>query len=210
MDTSTSPNGTAFAQQPAGPTLAPPQLAPVSDALSPDEQINVAVYELANRSVVNISTLTVRPDRWLLRPVPSEGNGSGSVLDESGHILTNYHVIEDARQVVVTLFNEESYPAKLVGADPINDIAVIKIRSPCRTTVSDRDRQFGCSESRPAGLRAGQSVRSATHDEHRHHCQFEPFARSGRQLDHQVNHPDRCLDQPRLVPAGRCSTRADG
>ncbi|MEZ6144915.1 MAG: trypsin-like peptidase domain-containing protein [Planctomycetaceae bacterium] len=90
----------------------------------------MAVYEKTNQSVVNISTLTLRPDGWLLRPVPAEGNGSGSVIDKSGHILTNNHVISDARQVVVTLFNEESYPAKLVGADPINDIAVIKIDAP--------------------------------------------------------------------------------
>ncbi len=110
--------------------LPPPVKLELPPGLTPDEQVNVSVYEKTNRSVVNISTLTLRPDGWLLRPVPSEGNGSGSVIDKSGHILTNNHVISDARQVVVTLFNEESYPAKLVGADPINDIAVIKIDAP--------------------------------------------------------------------------------
>ncbi|MCA9025893.1 MAG: trypsin-like peptidase domain-containing protein [Planctomycetaceae bacterium] len=125
----------AQAQPAAGPRLsepAQPYLPPadISSGLTPDERVNVAVYEKTNQSVVNISTLTLRPDGWLLRPVPAEGNGSGSVIDKSGHILTNNHVISDARQVVVTLFNEESYPAKLVGADPINDIAVIKIDAP--------------------------------------------------------------------------------
>lgn len=126
-----------YAQQSVAPVLPAPGAVPtrpsrevVVDELTPDEQVNVAVYERANRCVVNISTLSVRPEGWLLRPVPSEGNGSGSILDQSGHILTNYHVIKDARQVVVTLYNEESYPAKLVGADPINDLAVIKIDAP--------------------------------------------------------------------------------
>lgn len=140
-ETPSGNGGVALAQHPVLPA---PQTGPVVPrdvpepgretvdglSLTPDELVNVAVYEKANRCVVNISTLSVRPDGWLLRPVPSEGNGSGSILDESGHILTNYHVIEDARQVVVTLYNEESYRATLVGADPINDLAVIKIDAP--------------------------------------------------------------------------------
>lgn len=97
-----------------------------AEGLTPDEAVNVAVYERCNRSVVNISTLAVRSER-LFRRTTEEGNGSGSVLDKQGHILTNFHVIERAQQVRVTLFNEETYPAKLVGADPVNDIAVIKI-----------------------------------------------------------------------------------
>lgn len=152
----TSERGTmAFAQAPAGPSLAPPrQVQPAQPMgelpLSPDEQINVAVYDRTNRSVVNISTLSVQPQGWLLRPVPAEGNGSGSVLDQSGHILTNYHVIEDARQVAVTLFNEESYPAKLVGADPINDVAVIKIDAPAEQLFP---MPIGDSDSLQVGLR---------------------------------------------------------
>ncbi len=130
--------GHAFAQSPLTlPRETPLPSLPIAvpresggSVLTPDERTNVEVYERCNKCVVNISTLSVRPDRWLLFEVPAEGNGSGSVLDKSGHILTNYHVIEDARQVVVTLFNEESYPAKLVGADPVNDIAVIKIDAP--------------------------------------------------------------------------------
>lgn len=97
-----------------------------AEGLTPDEAVNVAVYENCNRSVVNISTLGIRSERLFIQTT-EEGNGSGSVLDKQGHILTNYHVIERAQQVSVTLFNEETYPAKLIGADPVNDIAVIKI-----------------------------------------------------------------------------------
>ncbi len=96
------------------------------EGLTPDEAVNVAVYENCNRSVVNISTLGIRSERLFIQTT-EEGNGSGSVLDKQGHILTNYHVIERAQQVSVTLYNEETYPAKLIGADPVNDIAVIKI-----------------------------------------------------------------------------------
>lgn len=100
-----------------------------TEGLTPDESVNVAVYESANRSVVNISTVSVRPDRFFLLAVPERGNGSGWVFDRAGHIITNYHVIEDARQIMVAL-NDESYEAQFVGADPVNDIAVIKVDAP--------------------------------------------------------------------------------
>jgi len=100
------------------------------DELSREEQINIAVYENANRGVVHITTKGVRGERFLLMEVPTEGSGSGSILDKAGHILTNNHVINNAREVTVTLFDGESYTAKYVGADPINDVAVIKIDAP--------------------------------------------------------------------------------
>ena len=69
----------------------------------PAERVHIAVYEAANLGVVNINTLSVRRDMFGFFEVPSEGTGSGSVLDLDGHILTNYHVVEGARQVDVTL-----------------------------------------------------------------------------------------------------------
>ena len=59
-----------------------------------------------------------------------EGDGSGAVLDSSGHILTNFHVIEGAREVRVGLYDGSSFPASLVGADPISDVAILKIEAP--------------------------------------------------------------------------------
>ena len=96
---------------------------------NPVEQINVAVYKHTNRGVVNISTKAVRATS-MFRESAIEGSGSGSVIDFSGHILTNYHVIESAQEINVTLFDGDSYPGELVGADPDNDIAVIKIVAP--------------------------------------------------------------------------------
>ncbi len=113
----------------------PRQQTPHADeGLTPEELVNIRVYEKVNRSVVNITTLTVRAD-FLFREVPSEGAGSGSVLDKAGHILTNQHVIDGAREIMVTLHDGNSYEGKLVGVDPVNDIAVLKIEAPAETLI---------------------------------------------------------------------------
>jgi len=98
-------------------------------AMTSEEAINVSVYDQTNRSVVNIATRSIRPEAFMMAS-EIEGNGSGSVFDQQGHILTNYHVIEGAKDINVTLFNGESFPAELVGQDPDNDIAVVKIAAP--------------------------------------------------------------------------------
>lgn len=99
------------------------------DELTPEERVNIAVYERVNRSVVNINT-KVRTEAFFILEVPAEGMGSGSILDKSGHILTNYHVVEGAREIEVSLFNGHSYRAQLLGADPNSDLAVLKIEAP--------------------------------------------------------------------------------
>ena len=98
-------------------------------AMTTEEAINVSVYDRTNRSVVNISTNSLRPES-LFMVAEVEGSGSGSVIDQQGHILTNYHVIEGAKQVSVMLYNTDSFPAELVGQDPDNDIAILKINAP--------------------------------------------------------------------------------
>lgn len=93
---------------------------------TPEEAINIAVYENSNRSVVNIQTEYAGFDQFF-RPVSGEGSGSGWIYDELGHIVTNYHVIEESDRIRVTLFDGESVDAKVVGVDPQNDIAVLKV-----------------------------------------------------------------------------------
>lgn len=107
-----------------------PRTTPSPPSLTPEEQVNIAVYDNANQSVVNITTRTIRTDLMFMESTPTEGSGSGSVLDKTGHILTNYHVIEGAEQIRVTLANGRSYSAGLVGQDPSNDIAVLRIEAP--------------------------------------------------------------------------------
>jgi S1-C subfamily serine protease len=128
----------AVAQVRTPPPAAPPPPVAIAPSLpqpepldlAPDEEANVRVYQHANRCVVNITTRNVQADDFLLLGGPREGTGSGSILDKQGHILTNYHVIEDARQTVVTLYDSSTHDAKLVGADPNNDLAVLKIEVP--------------------------------------------------------------------------------
>lgn len=99
-----------------------------SDDLTAEEIVNTSVYDAANRSVVNITSKSVRSG--LLLEVQAEGSGSGAVLDTDGHVLTNYHVVKDAKEVQVALFNGNTYDATRVGADPLNDIAIVKIDAP--------------------------------------------------------------------------------
>jgi S1-C subfamily serine protease len=98
-------------------------------AFTPDEEINIRVYRAASPAVVNITTIAVAYD-FFLNPLPKEGTGSGAIIDRSGHILTNFHVIDGARRLEVTLADGSKWPARPVGADPGNDLAVIKIDAP--------------------------------------------------------------------------------
>ena len=80
------------------------------EKLDPEEQNNIEVYHKVIPSVVNITSKTVAYD-FFYGPVPEEGQGSGFIIDKEGHILTNYHVVGDARQVEVTLHNKKTYKA---------------------------------------------------------------------------------------------------
>ncbi len=101
-----------------------------SNRLFEDEKNNIEIYESTNKAVVNITTRRLQVDEFFLLAVPSEGSASGFVIDNKGHIVTNYHVVENARDLVVTLYNGQPYQAKLIGVDPDNDIAVVKIEIP--------------------------------------------------------------------------------
>jgi S1-C subfamily serine protease len=99
--------------------------------LDAEEQNNI-VYRKNIPSVVNITSKAVTFD-FFYGLVPQEGQGSGFVIDKDGHILTNYHVIADARQVEVTMHNRKKYKATVIGTDPTHDLAVIKIDAPSLT-----------------------------------------------------------------------------
>jgi S1-C subfamily serine protease len=78
---------------------------------------------------VNITSTAVAFD-FFYGAVPQEGQGSGVVIDKEGHILTNYHVVANARQVEVTMSNKKKYKAQVIGLDRSHDLAVIKIEAP--------------------------------------------------------------------------------
>jgi S1-C subfamily serine protease len=97
--------------------------------LDMEEQNNISVYRNNIPAVVNITSKAMTYD-FFYGEVPQEGQGSGFVIDKEGHIITNYHVIADARQVEVTMHNRKKYRATVVGTDPPHDLAIIQIKAP--------------------------------------------------------------------------------
>jgi len=97
-----------------------------NEQLTEDEAINVRIYRQASPAVANILTKTTEYD-FFMDPVPVEGAGSGFVIDPRGYILTNYHVVAGAQSIEVILGDKTRAPAKYIGADQRNDVALIKI-----------------------------------------------------------------------------------
>ncbi len=114
-------NSSAFTEaQPAGIT---------DPALANDEQNNVEVYKAISPGVAYITSTTVQQG-FFGDTEEGQGSGSGSVIDDQGHILTNYHVIEGAQKLSVSLGGDKKYSARIIGGDPDTDLAIIKIDAP--------------------------------------------------------------------------------
>jgi S1-C subfamily serine protease len=121
------PTPTPVPTIPPTATPAPPVLPTVPpEAFNALEAQVEAVYAQAAPAVVNITTRSIAYDIFM-QPIPQEGTGSGFLYDDQGHIVTNYHVVENAESVVVTLSDGRSFPADIVGVDPSSDLAVIRI-----------------------------------------------------------------------------------
>jgi len=113
---------------PSGAALSVANPENVSDpATVTDEQNNIEVYKAVAPGVVYIQSTTMVRDFFGLYAEEREGAGSGSVIDDQGHILTNYHVIEGAQRLSVHFAGGRNYPATVVGRDPDTDLAVIKL-----------------------------------------------------------------------------------
>ena len=128
---------TAGSQQAARDNPTPvttlPQVAPTATAAQPaaapanqlEAQVE-SVYSNAGPSVVNVTSQMISYN-FRMQPIPQEGTGSGFVYDNAGHIVTNYHVVQDAQSISVALANGSAYTATVVGQDPSNDLAVLFI-----------------------------------------------------------------------------------
>ncbi|MBK8623512.1 MAG: trypsin-like peptidase domain-containing protein [Saprospiraceae bacterium] len=92
------------------------------------EEATIRLFEVAAPSVCFITTSTVREDFWSrnVMEIPS-GTGSGFIWDKDGHIITNFHVIQNASKILVTLSDRSVYEAKVVGHEANKDLAVLKI-----------------------------------------------------------------------------------
>src|SRR5512133_2355611 len=116
--------------------------------LDSEESVNVNVYKKAVPAVVNIQSRSVSFN-FFYGVVPEEGQGTGFILDKEGHIMTNFHVVANARQIEVTLYNRKTYKADLIGTDNIHDLAIIQIHAPNLTPAVIGDSR---------GLQVGQKV----------------------------------------------------
>jgi putative serine protease PepD len=92
---------------------------------SADEQNNIAIYKNARDATVNITSVVYQED-FFFRVVPAEGTGSGFIIKPTGEILTNNHVVSST-ELTVTLADKKVYKAKILGRDPRNDLALIRI-----------------------------------------------------------------------------------
>src|SRR6476646_5516261 len=135
-----------------GAEVKPRPVEPGPPALGPDERATMAVFERATKSVVFISNTAIQRDFWSfdMLEVP-QGSGSGFVWNKQGHLVTNFHVIYGANAIKVTLADRSEHQAKLVGADPDHDLAVLQIQVP-ETTLEAL--AIGTSQD----LRVGQKV----------------------------------------------------
>ena len=114
-----------------------------------DEQNNIEIYHAVSPGVVNITNRGYQENIWGV--FPSEGSGSGSIIDEKGYILTNYHVVQGASQLEVQV-EDDKFTGALIGADRDNDLAIIKIEAPSSHRLTPL--KLGSSQ----GLQVGQKV----------------------------------------------------
>ena len=126
------------------------EVAPVS-VVSTSEEATIKLFESAAPSVVYITTTAVQEDYWSrnVYEIPA-GTGSGFIWDNEGHIVTNYHVVKNTYKAKVTLSNQETYGAEIIGSEPAKDLAVLKIKNKAPLTPIP----LGSSHD----LKVGQSV----------------------------------------------------
>jgi len=121
-------------------------------SLAEDEQNTIGLFEATSTSVVYITSIELRRSLFSLNvyEIP-QGTGSGFIWDRDGRIVTNYHVIEDASRVEVTLADHSTWKGTVVGVSPDKDLAVLQISAP-----ADRLNPIMIGESE--NLRVGQKV----------------------------------------------------
>jgi S1-C subfamily serine protease len=117
--------------------------------LTADELNNIQIYERANRAVVYVTTVTTQYT-WFYQAVQQEGTGSGVIIDQVGHVITNYHVINGADKISITLADGSIEEGRIVGTDPENDLAVLQFnpKNKTLTTVG-----FGDSNALRVGMK---------------------------------------------------------
>lgn len=158
-----------------------------------DEGAVISAVEKIRPSVVNVSTIRLMHD-YFFRTVPVSGIGSGVIIDSSGYILTNNHVIEDAERIQVSLTDGRVLKGRLVAADPSSDIAVVKVEAQDLKAAELADSgqlkvgQVVLAIGNPFGLSGGPTVTSGVVSAVNRHIQSERGILEGLiQTDAAVN-----------------------
>ena len=115
-----------------------------------DEEINIRIYDELGPGVVNVTSTTLERNFWF-DVIPRQGVGSGVVIDREGRIVTNFHVVQEASRIEVTLYDKSSYEAKVLGTDRFNDLAILEIECPAEKLHPIK---LGASDN----LKVGQKV----------------------------------------------------
>jgi len=117
--------------------------------LTDDELNNIQIYDRANKAVVYVTTVTTQYT-WFYQAVQQEGTGSGVIIDQLGHVITNYHVINGADRIRITLADGSVQDGKIVGVDPENDLAVLQFNPKGKTLTTV---PFGESSALRVGMK---------------------------------------------------------
>jgi S1-C subfamily serine protease len=147
---------TVYQQRHAVAHYAPAEPKPIAqrpdDKLGADEQATIDVFSKFSRSVVHVTSLATRRDQITMdvTEIP-QGTGSGIVWDQDGHIVTNFHVVQEGDAASVTLNDGSTYPAHIVGTAPDKDLAVLHIDAPPQKLLP-------LPVGQSAGLKVGQKV----------------------------------------------------
>ncbi len=146
-------SGQAPSGTPPGMVLVPEAtLAPLPEGVGPEEKRDVEVFRRARASVVYITSLALRrsPLSFDVQQIP-QGTGSGFVWDQEGHVVTNFHVTQQGDAFSVTLADQSEWEAKVAGAAPDKDVAVLRIKAP-------REKLVPLTRGASQGLAVGQRV----------------------------------------------------
>ena len=114
-----------------------------------DELNNIEIYDRSNKAVVYITTVTMEYT-WFYEAVPQEGTGSGVIIDQQGHVLTNYHVVKGADKIRITLADGTDVEGRITGTDPENDLAVVQFDPKGKTLTTI---PFGNSSTLRVGMK---------------------------------------------------------
>lgn len=168
--------------------------------LDANEKSTIALFRKASPSVVHITTLTVARDFFTLNllQIP-EGTGSGFIWDESGNIVTNFHVIQNADAAQVTLADHSTWKARRVGAAPDKDLAVLRIDGPRDPAPPDPHRVIQRSSGGAKRLCHRQSFRSRPNSNDRGDQRSRAGDRVRDASSDSGRHSDRRGDQPRQL-----------